>query len=170
MILGINSRILALELRYRRFGFAALEVPRELLDTGVRTFRSAAQTAEVLRPLVMLFSPSVIVIKIAVHNDVRYRGGIAAIVRCIRREAAARSIPVDRVTTAWVRNELGGSTRNKEYIARLVIQTFPSLAWKLPPTRERKPWVSEGWNMVIFDAVAAGLAYLEKSPVDVPVT
>lgn len=168
--LGMNSRIVAIELRYRRFGFAAMEVPKELLDAGVRTFRSPAQIAGVLRPLIKLFAPSVIVIKIANHNDKRYRRGMASIVRCICGEAATRSIPIAHVTTKWVRNALGGSVGNKEHIARLVVQTFPSLSWKLPPTRERKPWVSEGWNMAIFDAVAIGLAYLEKSPVDAPVS
>jgi hypothetical protein len=166
--LGVNSRILAIELRYRRFGFAAMEVPQELLDAGVRTFRSPAQVAGVLRPLIRLFTPSVIVIKIADHNDRQYRRGMASIVRYIRSEAAARSIPIDRVTTKCVRNALGDSAKNKEQMARLVVQVFPSLGWKLPPTRERKPWVSEGWNMTIFDAVAIGLAYLEKSQMDMP--
>jgi hypothetical protein len=166
--LGINSRILAIELRYRRFGFAAMEVPRELLDTGVRTFRLPIEIAGALRPLIKLFTPSAIVIKIANQNDRRYRCGMAATIKCIRREAAARSIPVDRVASDWVRNVLDANARNKEHIARLVIQTFPSLSWKLPPTRERKPWVSEGWNMAIFDAVAIGLAYIGESPVHVP--
>lgn len=167
--LGINSRILAIELRYRRFGFAAMEIPRELLDTGVRTFRSATQIGGTLRPLITLFTPSVVVIKIARHNDMQYRGSMAVIAKCIRREATARSIPVDRVTTEWVCNALGGTARNKEDIAREVIQIFPSLSWKLPPTREHKPWVSEGWNMAIFDAVAVGLAYLGNSSVNVPI-
>lgn len=166
-MLDVYSRVLSIEVRYRRFGFAALEVPKELLDTGVRTFRSAAHVARALRPLITLFTPSVIVIKLAVHNDRRHRGGMAAIVRCIRNEARLRSILVDRVTTEWVRNAIGAGARNKEYIARLMIQAFPSLGWKLPPTRERKPWISEGWNMAIFDAVAIGLAYIHKSPIDV---
>lgn len=166
--LGINSRILGIELRYRRFGYAALEIPRQLLETGVRTFRSATQVAEVLRPLVKLFAPSVIVIKIAAHHDKRYHRGMAASVRCLRKEASAQSIPVDRITAECVRSALGGSAMNKEQIARMLIRTFPALGWKLPPTREGKPWVSEGWNMAIFDAVAIGLAYLEKAPVDVP--
>lgn len=117
-----------------------------------------------------LFTPSVIVIKIADHNDKQYRRDMASIVRCICGEAATQSIPIARVTTKWVRNALGGNVRNKEDIARLVVQSFPSLGWKLPPTRERRPWVSEGWNMAIFDAVAIGLAYLEKSSVDAPVS
>jgi hypothetical protein len=145
-----------------------MEVPKELLDAGVWTFRSPAQIAGVLRPIIRLFTPSVIVIKIADHNDRQYRGGMAANVRCIRSEAATRSIPIDRVTTKWVRNTLGGFAKNKEHVAGVVVRTFPSLGWKMPPTRERKPWISEGWNMAIFDAIAIGLAYLEKSPVDAP--
>jgi hypothetical protein len=61
------------------------------------------------------------------------------------------------VTTKWMRNTLGGIAKNKEHIAGAVVRTFPSLGWKMPPTRERKPWVSEEWNMAIFDAVAIGL-------------
>jgi hypothetical protein len=110
----------------------------------------------------------VIVIKIADHNDRRYRKGMASIVRRIRSEATIRSIPIDPVTTKSVRNTLSGIVKNKEHIAGVVVRIFPSLGWKMPPTRERRPWVSEGWNMVIFDAVAIGLAYLENSPVDMP--
>jgi hypothetical protein len=108
----MNSRIVAIELRYRRFGFAAMEVPKELLDVGVRTFRSPAHIAGVLRPLIKLFTPSVIIIKIADHNDKRYRRGMASIVRCMCSEAATRSIPIARVTTKWVRSALGGSVGN----------------------------------------------------------
>lgn len=145
-----------------------MEVPRELLDTGVRTFRSPSHISDALRPLVRIFIPSVIVIKLATHNDRQYRAGMASSVGHIRRAASAWSIPVDRATAVWVRSALGGSARNKEHIAQLVILTFPSLIWKLPPARERKPWVSEGWNMAIFDAVAVGLAYLGESDIDVP--
>lgn len=161
-----NSRILAIELRYRRFGFAAIEVPNRFLDTGVRTFRSASRSASLLRSLIMLFSPSVIVVKVADHHDPRLRRGVAPIMRCIRREAKLQSVPVDRVTTEWVRNALGGSLRSKEQVAAFVAHVFPLLVWKLPPSRERKPWVTEGWNMAIFDAVAIGLAYSKDARLD----
>jgi hypothetical protein len=54
------ARILSLEIRHRRFGFAVLErVPRRLLDTGVRTYTTAGTFKERIEPLLSVFSPSV---------------------------------------------------------------------------------------------------------------
>jgi hypothetical protein len=83
-----------------------------------------------------------------------------ALLRSIENEAAERPIHVHHVDTQSVRSALGGA-KNKERAAAIVVEAFPSLKWKRPPTREHKPWVSEGWNMAVLDAVAVGLAYMK---------
>lgn len=154
-------RILALEVRYRRFGFAVLEgMPRRLLDSGTRTYATAAVFQQRLEPILSLFDPQVIVVKRPVHRNPHHRNGVLSILRVISKEAVRNSIPVQSVSTAEVRCVFRKSGETKENIAAAITQTFPELQWKVPP--KRKPWTSEGHNMVIFDAAATGLAFLAR--------
>ncbi|MHB1956173.1 MAG: hypothetical protein ACYCOU_20785, partial [Sulfobacillus sp.] len=92
------ARILALEIRYRRFGFAVLErSPRRLLDSGVRTFASAATILQRLEPLISIFDPCVIVVRRPGHRNLRHRNGVQSMLRAIRMEAVRRSIPMESV-------------------------------------------------------------------------
>ncbi len=163
---GANNRILAIELRYRRFGFAVFEFPKQLLDAGARSFNSSSEIVVPLRSIISIFRPSMIVFKLAVHNDHRYRPGMIPTVECMRDEAKRHSIPVECVTLAQVQNALATHPKTKAQIAAFVAQAFPNLSHKLPP--ERKPWIPEGWSMAAFDAIALGLACLQnlsaKSP------
>lgn len=68
---------------------------------------------------------------------------------------------MESVTVHEVRCAFRESGKTKEPIAATIAQTFPELQWKVPP--KRKAWISEGHNMVIFDAAATGLAYLARS-------
>jgi hypothetical protein len=76
----------------------------------------------------------------------------------VREEARATNTPI-----VWVRESgfkqlfegLGNTT--KQQIATSMADCFPEIEWKLPPPR--KPWQTEGWRMVLFDAVALGFAY-----------
>ncbi len=158
---GAKHRILAIELRYRRFGFAVFESPKQLLDAGARKFHSPSQIVAPLRPLISIFRPSMIVFKLATHNDSRYRPGMIPTVECMRDEAERQSISVECVTIAWVQDALATHPKTKAQIAAFVAQTYPDLDYRLPPTR--RPWIPEGWSMVVFDAIATGLASLEHS-------
>lgn len=156
------ARILALEIRYRRFGFAVLErSPRRLLDSGVRTFASAATILQRLEPLISIFDPCMIVVRCPGHQNLRHRNDVQSMLRVIRMEAVRRSIPMEAVAVHEVRCAFRESGETKEHIAATIAQTFSELQWKLPP--KRKPWISEGHNMVIFDATATGLAYFARS-------
>jgi hypothetical protein len=156
------ARILSLEIRHRRFGFAVLErVPRRLLDTGVRTYTTAGTFKERIEPLLSVFSPSVIVVRRPGHKNPNHLSGVQSILRAVRAEAVRRSIPIESVALHEVRCAFRESGKTKEHIAVAVSQSFPELQWKLPP--KRKPWISEGYNMVIFDAAATGLTYMARS-------
>jgi hypothetical protein len=53
-------------------------------------------------------------------------------------------------------DQTGSATKHE--IASTLAEWFIELAWKLPA--KRKPWQSENYQMVIFDAVATGAAFL----------
>ena len=157
-------RILALDVRYRRLGFAVLErKPMRLLDSGTRSYISAADIPQRLEPLISIFDPCVIVVRLPGHKNLLHLNGVKSNLRIIRTEAARRSIPMESVTVHEVRHAFHKSGKTKEDIATAVVRAFPELQWKLPP--KRKPWTSEGHNMVVFDATATGLAYLARSDV-----
>ena len=155
----LSIRILALEVRYRRFGFAVLEkMPRLLLDSGTRTYSTATVFRQRLKPIFSVFDPQVIVVRRPSHRNPRHRNGVQSILRVIRREATRRSIQMKFVTISEIRHVFRESGATKELIATATTRTFPELQWKMPP--KRKPWTSEGHNMVIFDATATGIAFL----------
>src|SRR5579864_8519923 len=93
-----EPRILAIDLRSQRFGFAVLRGPRQLLDSGMKMLHvvdakdGATAVRKRLVPLLTLFAPSVIVVKrVSGHRRVsRLRN--KQIVEAIKREAQERSL------------------------------------------------------------------------------
>ena len=155
------TRILALEVRYRRFGFVVLEQkPMRLLDCGTRSFTSPAVLIERLEPIIAMFDPWVIVVRRPGHKSVVHPEGVKTNLRIIRMEATRRSIPMEFVNMHEVRSVFHESDKSKDVTAATIVKMFAELQWKLPP--KRKPWTSEGHNMVIFDATATCLTYLSR--------
>src|SRR5436305_5159583 len=65
---SVQERILALDLRPRSFGYVVFEGPAELLEWGVRSFRSGTNTVRVpahekLARLLEEYVPSTLVVK-----------------------------------------------------------------------------------------------------------
>ena len=52
--------------------------------------------------------------------------------------------------------------RIKEEIACAIVGIFPELLVRLPP--KRKKWQTETRGMIVFDAIATGIAYWQRSP------
>ncbi len=154
-----HRRIIAFDIRPHSFGFAILEGPNELLDYGVRSFRSGMNTVQVppMQKLVTLlddFQPHAVVRNRCASN----RNNWASLVtRILEQEARKRRISVASMDRGTVRKLFVGNDRNKHEIASALAQRFPVLASKLPP--KRKCWQSEDYRMSIFDAAALGTAY-----------
>jgi hypothetical protein len=157
-----DSRVLAIAVRHRRIGFAAIERPNLLLDSGARTYKTAANIPQILVPLFSISMPTIVVARRPDHGLLQHRNSVESILRILCQECASRSIPFEIVDLQDVRGAFREVGRAKEQIAEAVARTFPELQWCLPPKRRERPWVSEGWNTVRFDAVAAGLAYLAR--------
>jgi hypothetical protein len=93
--------------------------------------------------------------------------GVEPILKAIRREANACSIPVSLIA----RNEVREAFRefrctNKYEIASMLASMHPELLWKLPP--ERKFYESEHPSMTTFDAVALGYTFWHRSTTELP--
>ena len=65
------------------------------------------------------------------------------------------------------RDEIGSTfcrirARTKEEIACAIVGIFPELLVRLPP--KRKKWQTEARGMIVFDAIATGIAYWQLQP------
>jgi hypothetical protein len=151
-----QRRVLALDLRPLRFGFAVFEGPDELLDWGIKNFRHGVNAVKVpmkvkLALLIEEHHPDVLVIRPPMTS--RHK----RIVRTIAALANARRIPIQMIPGVSVRRAFHDDNHNKYKIATAVAARYPELAPRLGP--ERKRWQAEPYAMGIFDAAALGVAY-----------
>lgn len=151
--LRISTRILALDLHPRSFGYVVMDGAGRLLDWGVKRsdFRTPKLHLEVLvqkrfRPLLLFWRPDVVVSRFGDQN----RKAIRMLLNSFRRQA--KRIPFFPVRARYN----NGSTKHER--ASVIAELFPEIGWKLPP--EREAWQSEYYAMSIFEAAETALTYL----------
>jgi hypothetical protein len=167
-----DSKILAIDLRHRRFGYAVFEGHRTLHDSGLRVYRAvgkeeAEMASNRLAVLLQSFAPSAIVIKRERWDRAQTSHHIRSLVEVVTRVASAHSVSICLIRHDDVRQtfrNLGCETR--EEIAAVLARIFPELHWRLPP--KRRAWQSEHPRMAMFDAVALGLAYWQHQSYKLP--
>src|SRR5437879_2681860 len=138
-----KKRVMALDVRSRRFGFAIFEGPNVLLDCGVRGFRTGVEKVLVpprqkLATLFDDFNVAAVVWRGPVSGTSRRKSSIGD---ALQRESRVRRIPLRLVTRGVVKQVFAGRSGNKYEIASALAQQFPALASKLPS--KRKCWQSE---------------------------
>lgn len=158
-----SPRLLAVDLRSGKLGFAVFEGPATLLDFGERAYARKvgplkAAARRKFDKLLGLHSPSGIVIRLpSSQSDKRDRRTKIA-VRILREEARRRSIPLLSLSRKKVKKFfLTQGLTTKHHIATHLAKGFTDLAWKLPG--KRKLWQGEQHQMAVFDAVATGVAH-----------
>jgi hypothetical protein len=149
--------VLALDVHPQSFGFVVFEGPNQILDWGVRSFRTGVNAVKIpaaTRFLALLdeFRPSAVVIG----------------ERLARKTAKQAKIPVRCISRGDVNRAFVGFESNKYEVASALAQQFPDLAVRLPP--RRKCWQSEDYRMGIFDAAALGVAYFVRREKRLPTT
>ena len=159
-----GDRLIALELRPRRLGFAVFEGATTLLDWGVRavsgeldSFRSVA--TRTIDRLIDLYAPRGVVARARNVSRRTPRKEMVVIVRDMKSVAARRSIEMHLVELSAIQrfySERGLTTKHQ--IAMAVADWFEELSWKLPP--KRRLWQSEPYNSLIFDAVGTAVAFM----------
>jgi hypothetical protein len=152
------KRIVAIDLRSSRFGFAVFEGPERLLDWGVKSFRQGVNAVRIptnvkLAELMDEFSPKTIVL---LQRDIDTKKR-ASMREQLQREAEKRRIAIRLLSPRVVKSAFVGSNRNKHTIAAAVIERLPELASRRPAAR--KFWRPEDYRLRIFDAASLGLAY-----------
>lgn len=160
------SRILAVDIRSCRFGYAVFQMPAQLLDSGIARFESPGTATDRIAALCKMFRPSRIVLRKELVRRGRSYCRANAVRRALRNEAKRRLIPIVTVEERTLNNWFHRHGKAGKYaIASFVADRLPQLSWKLPP--RRKPWQPEPWNLCLFDAVALGIVHTnEESETD----
>ncbi len=158
-VLSVNDRILALDLRPHKLGFAIIEGPARLLDFGIARFNSPNTGLRRVTALIARFVPTIVVLRKIGRRSTRNQPLTRDVLRLVSRQARHSSIKVALVRDQQVNRSLGGNRPvTKHQAASLLSLAFPELAWKVPQLR--RPWQPEPWNMLIFDTLALGADYL----------
>jgi hypothetical protein len=154
------TRVLALDLHPRRFGYVVVENSDRLLDWAVRSCRHKGNLSDVLvrrrlEPLLELWRPSVVVLR----DPLRIRTPNPSTSRLLKKQIimAAKNGGA-RVQVLKKRPTDRAEKLTKYERAQAVVRLFPVLTQKLPP--KRKPWESEDYRMSMFAAAALAMAYL----------
>ena len=158
------KRIIALEIRASKIGFAAFEGPSRLLDWGLRSVGSSALThvvAERIRTLFEFYRPSIVVVRERNPKGKREQRTLKRIREIISRETRNHSARFTAISSQEFRAYFDLRAVNTKYaIASEMAKRFDELSWKLP--RQRKAYESESPSLAVFDAVATGIVFLER--------
>jgi hypothetical protein len=158
------QRIVALDIRASKFGFVVLEGPDKLLDWGVRSFgeqieelKSAA--SDRISTLLEFYNPVTVVVRDRAHNSSVQSKRVRAIIVAIGSATERSSTDFRVLTTIQVRDRLAlDGPITKHDIAKSLAERFEELSFKLPS--RRKIYQSEAPAMLVFDALATGVAFL----------
>lgn len=167
-------RILAVEVRHSRFGYALFEGPKRLLDWGasaispILTDRSDINTARRRIALVLERShPTALVAKRPRLTKTGRSSSHGPMLKAILREAAVSSTPIHFLSREEVRSAFHNfRAQTKEDVAEILVRVFPELIVRLP--RRKKKWQTERRAMIVFDAIATGFAYWQRNNTQCP--
>ncbi len=154
------DRILALDLRARRYGYAVLDSARQLLGWGYRR-RGISKDDSARRHLSNLaarFNFQRIVARRSPKTRVSKNYG--ALLHDVLEFAKLSRLPIHFIDPNPICQFFGG--RNKFQIANTLAERFPETRLRLP--KERRIWRPESESQSLFDALAAALCFLESAP------
>jgi hypothetical protein len=157
--------VLAIEARRTRFGYALFEGPKQLLDWGASEIPSGLSDRDAIvfarRQLARVLrrgSPIAIVVARPRRKQNRSTVSDGPMLRSILQEAETWKIPVCCLEREEIRTALCHfRAQSKEQLACVLVSAFPAITHRLP--QKRKKWQPERRGMIVFEAIAAGLAY-----------
>jgi|SRR5579872_5481641 len=153
------DRILAVEIRAGRLGYAFIETPKTLRDFGAAWFDSSVAARSRIANLLGLFQPSVLVLRGASKRYERRSRKRNAIAEIASQEARKLAIPTTRIRERAFKSYFERrACRDKYDIACLLVGRFPEIAWRLP--ERPKFYEPEPRAMLYFDSIALAAAYL----------
>jgi|SRR5579859_7822912 len=153
------SRILAVEIRALRLGYAVIENSKQLVDFGALLFNSPPEARRRIARLLRTHHPSILVLPGAGARYPRDMQSRRAIARIAKDEAKKLGISSVRVSERDFKSFFGQySCRNKYDVADILAIWFPELAWRVPPALDF--YDPEPRQMLYFDSIALGIAYV----------
>jgi len=157
------KRVLAIDPTSRGFGFVVLESPTTLIDWGVKVIRqqNEARILGKVSKLIRHYTPEIIVLEDSKGSRRCQR--IQSLLVSVARLAATDGLKIRCIPVSRVKKVFQTFRANTKYeIAHAVAQQLPELAPRLP--RYRKAWMTEDYQMAIFDAAALALTYFHSRP------
>lgn len=157
---GEIRRVLAVHPTGKGLGFAVLEGPERLIDWGTRRALNVSDESCLTQVAALMDQYH---LDLVVVEDVKARGcrrsaRMRELIGEIRNLARKKRVRSHALSRRAVRDTFSShNVVTKHRIATRITDWFPELATKLPPPR--KPWMSERYNMQIFDAVSLGLTF-----------
>ena len=163
-----ETHILALDVRHSRIGYALFSGPKRLLDWGANTVPSQCNNrAEWIRrrmaELLRYSSPACVVTRPRRFMNLPRNASGEPIIEAIQSVAEEYGIPMHVLGRGEIESTFCiFRARTKEEIACAIVGIFPELLVRLPS--KRKKWQTETRGMIVFDAIATGIAYWQQSP------
>jgi Holliday junction resolvasome RuvABC endonuclease subunit len=152
-----HFRILAIAPSTRGIGFAVLEGKDSLVDWGIKTVNGDKNTNSLIKgkELIAQYQPGVLVLQDT--KDSRRAPRIKALIQIIIILTKDRNVSLMLFTKEQMQRAYFADAKGtKQEIAEIIAKRFPDeLAARLP--LKRKAWMSEQYQMGIFDAVALAM-------------
>jgi len=159
-----SIRILGIAPSTRGFGFAVFE-GEALVNWGVKSVKGDKNTQCLLKIEEMLahYLPTVMVLENHSATGSKRSPRIRALGEQLIAMARSRKVKLALFSRQQVRKTFFPDGKGtKDALAEILAQRFPEeLALRLPATR--RPWMSEAYQMGIFDAVALTQVFLHRS-------
>jgi hypothetical protein len=153
-----DPRIIAIDLRFRRSGFATFEGNKKLLDFGTIHLGQLENGGSKFSELLKLSLPSAIVMKKERWDNLMARSASRRLIETLTMQARAHSTKIRLLEQNTLDATFGCGT--KAEISASLALIFPELVWKLPP--KRRIWEPEHSRQTVFDAVALGFAFWQS--------
>jgi hypothetical protein len=158
-----DPRIIAIDLRFRRSGFATFEGPRRLLDFGTIDLRlkESENGGSRFSDLIKLAAPKVVLVKRERWENLADRSEAKPLIDALTNQAAAHLIEIRFLEQSALNSTFQNfGCKTKADISTSLARIFPELIWKLPP--ERRIWQPEHSRQTVFDAIALGMAFWQN--------
>jgi Holliday junction resolvasome RuvABC endonuclease subunit len=156
-------RILGIAPSTRGFGFAVLDGDK-VVDWGVKTANGDKnkQCLLKLEEMISHYHPAVMVLEDYSAKGSRRSRRIRALGQQMIAMAKSHKVRVVLFSRQQVRKGFFAEGQGtKDALAEILSKRFPEeLGFRLP--RKRKPWMSEAYQMGIFDAVAVALVLRKR--------
>jgi Holliday junction resolvasome RuvABC endonuclease subunit len=153
-----NLRVLAVAPSTRGFGFAVLDGER-LINWGVKSVTGDKNSQSLLKlgKLLVFYHPDIAAFEDHSAKGSRRSARIRTLGEQMISMARSRKVGVKLFSRQQVRKFFFSEGKGtKDALAEILTKRFPEeLACRLP--KKRRPWMTEAYQMGIFDAVAIAL-------------